>query len=115
MTVQAVCHAIRLGKLEAVRVGRTYHATPEAIEQWRNNHRGGAAVRKCSFEGCDEPHRSLGFCVRHYGQHKRGMELTPPPLKSPAPEKPAKPAPKSKSFSASPEAIERALARRVTA
>lgn len=31
----------------------------------------------CTFEGCERPHRSRGFCRAHYAQNLRGVALTP--------------------------------------
>lgn len=33
-------------------------------------------MRECSFEACEMPSRSLGLCEGHYGQLRRGVELT---------------------------------------
>src|SRR5690242_4070415 len=31
----------------------------------------------CGFEGCGQPHHSIGYCKAHYMQHRRGKTLVP--------------------------------------
>lgn len=32
--------------------------------------------KRCSFPGCDDPHRALGLCIRHHGMRRRIIEAT---------------------------------------
>jgi len=33
-------------------------------------------IKKCTFDGCEKPHNSKGFCTGHYQQFSSGKELT---------------------------------------